>query len=65
MMLYRHNTPGGGSILVRRMTVARHAETSPPSVWHVRRVTRHRIPDRIGRNSEEISGSIDLPGGEN
>ena len=26
MMLYRHNTPGGGSILVRRMTVARHAE---------------------------------------
>ena len=24
--LYRHNTPGGGSILVRRMTVARHAE---------------------------------------
>ena len=26
VMLYRHNTPGGGSILVRRMTVARHAE---------------------------------------
>ena len=24
--LNRHNTPGGGSILVRRMTVARHAE---------------------------------------
>ena len=25
--LYRHNTPGGGSVLVRRMTVSRHAET--------------------------------------
>ena len=26
VMLYRHNTPDGGSMLVRRMTVAREAE---------------------------------------
>ena len=25
-MLYRHNLPGGGSVLVRRMTVANRAE---------------------------------------
>ena len=30
----------------------------------VRRVTRHRIPDSIGRNSEEVSGPTDLPQSE-
>ena len=30
----------------------------------VRRVTRHRIPDSIGRNSKEVSGSTDLPRSE-
>ncbi len=27
----------------------------------VRRVTRHRIPDSVGKNSEEILGLTDLP----
>ena len=30
----------------------------------VRRVTRHRIPDSIGKNSEEVLGSTDLPQSE-
>ena len=30
----------------------------------VRRVTRHRIPDSIGRDSEEVPGSTDQPYGE-
>ena len=30
----------------------------------VRRVTRHRIPDSVGRNSEKVPGSTDLPRSE-
>ena len=30
----------------------------------VRRLTRYRIPDSIGRNSEYVSGSTNLPQGE-
>ena len=30
----------------------------------MRRVTRHRIPDSIGRNSENVPGSTDQPQSE-
>ena len=36
-----------------------HSTTSPRAA--VRRVTRHRIPDSVGRDSEEIFGPTDLP----
>ena len=38
----------------------------PRTPWTatVRRVTRHRIPDSLGRDSEGVPGSTDLPYGE-
>ena len=35
-----------------------------PCGWMVRRVTRHRMPDSVGRNFEEIPGSTDPPRSE-
>ena len=35
-----------------------------PVLLDVRRLTRYRIPDSIGRNSEYVSGSTNLPQGE-
>ena len=39
-------------------------DPTPTCGWTVRRVTRHRIPGSVGRNSEGISGPTGLPQSE-
>ena len=65
----RRRTPGDGGVPAERPTEVAHRrgqrhQLGDRSSWEVRRVTRHRIPDPIGRNSKEVSGSTDLPRSE-
>ena len=52
------------------LTLRRWRAGTRPNALHllalldVRRLTRYRIPDSIGRNSEYVSGSTNLPQGE-